>query len=143
MGDARLGRAERQRQLLVVAPPALRVAQDPAGVIDEAQRLLDVAVAVAGLGVVLADHAPQRRPHVFVGRGLGDAQRFVERRLHRRRASARCLTRRVGRAAPPGERTRAATRDAHGTPPAARRCAAAPAGRSASASWDPTSCMVN
>ena len=83
MGDPILGRARSQRELLVVAGPAVRIAQDPARVVDEPQRLLDVAVAVAGLRVVLADHAPQRVAHFLVRRVLRNAQRFVEGGLHR------------------------------------------------------------
>ena len=50
--------------------------------IDEAQRLLDVALAVARLGVVLADQPAQRRAHLLVRGGRRNAQRFVQRCLH-------------------------------------------------------------
>jgi len=77
MSDALLGRARRHRQFVVVAVPAVRVGQDPACMIDEAQRLFHIALPVAGLGVVLADKAAQARPHVLV-RGSGKyAQGFV------------------------------------------------------------------
>ena len=65
--DTLLGRAGRQRELLVVADAALGVGQDAARVIDEAQRFLDIALPVAGLRVVLADEPAQRSAHVLVG----------------------------------------------------------------------------
>ena len=51
--------------------------------IDEAQRFLDVALAVARLRVVLADQPAQRRAHLLVGGGRRNAERFVERGFHR------------------------------------------------------------
>ena len=59
--------------------PSLRMAT---GVIDEAQRLFDVSLAVACLCVVFPDEAAQRRTHFLVARRGEDAQRVVQRRLH-------------------------------------------------------------
>ena len=55
--------------------------------IDEAQRLLDVALAVARLCVVLADQPAQRSAHVLVGGGGRNAERFVQRGFHGRVAT--------------------------------------------------------
>ena len=71
-----------ERELLVVAHAPLRVGQDPARVVDEAQRFLDVALAVARLRVVLADQPAQGGPHVLVGGGGQNPERFVQRCLH-------------------------------------------------------------
>ena len=86
--DLLLGRARRERELLVVARAPVGVGQDAARMIDEAQRLLDVALAVARLRVVLADQPAQRGPHVLVGGGGRDAERFVQRGFHGRGATS-------------------------------------------------------
>src|SRR4029077_5256695 len=88
--DLLLRRAGRDRELLVVAHAARRVAQYAAGMIDEAQRLLDVALAVARLRVVLADHAAQGGPDFLVGGCREDAQGFVESGLHRGTPAGLC-----------------------------------------------------
>src|SRR6478609_8851739 len=72
----------RLRQFVVVSLAPLAVAQYAARVVDEAQRLFDVALAVASLGVVLADESAQRRTHFLVGRRGENAQCVVQRRLH-------------------------------------------------------------
>ena len=87
--DALLGRARGERELLVVACRAVGVGQDAARVIDEAQRFLDVALAVARLGVVLADQPAQGRPHVLFGGGGQDPERFVQRCFHAARVAVR------------------------------------------------------
>ena len=67
---------------MIVALAALGCRQDPAGMIDEAQRFFDVALAVAGFRIVFPDEAAQRRTHFLVARRGEDAQRVVQRRLH-------------------------------------------------------------
>ena len=71
------------RQLAVVTDAPVRIAQYAAGMIDEAQRLFDVALAVTRLRVIFADQPPQRRAHLLVGGGRRDSQRFVKRGSHR------------------------------------------------------------
>src|SRR5947208_15542759 len=71
-----------QRELLIVALATRAVAQYATGMIDEAQRLFDVSLAIARLGIILTDEATQRRPHLFIGGARLDTQRFVERGLH-------------------------------------------------------------
>ena len=68
--DPLLGRAVRDRELLVVADAAIVVAQYAAGMIDEAQGFFDVALPVAGLRVILPDQAAQRGPDLLVRGGL-------------------------------------------------------------------------
>jgi hypothetical protein len=87
--DPLLGRAGRERELVVVARAPVRVRQDPARVVDEAQRFLDVSLPVARLRVVLADEPAQRRAHLLVGGGLRYAQRLVKRGLHARVSESR------------------------------------------------------
>ena len=70
------------RQLAVVADAPVRIAQYAAGMIDEAQRLFDVALAVTRLRVIFSDQPPQRRAHLLVGGGRRDTQRFVKRGSH-------------------------------------------------------------
>ena len=70
------------RQLAVVPDAPVRIAQYAAGMIDEAQRLFDVALAITRLGVILADQPPQRRAHLLVGGGRRNSQRFVKRGSH-------------------------------------------------------------
>src|SRR5439155_27208499 len=77
-----LRRARGQGELVVVALTPDAVAQYAAGMIDEAQRLFDVSLAIARLGVILTDEPAQRRPHLFIGGARLDTQRFVERGLH-------------------------------------------------------------
>jgi hypothetical protein len=81
--DLLLGAARRDRELLVVARAPRRVAQYAAGMIDEAQGLFDISLAVARLRVILADHPPQRRAHFLVRGGGEYAQGFVEGGFHR------------------------------------------------------------
>ena len=45
-------------EFAVVARAPVRIAQDAAGMIDEAQRLFDVALPIAGFRVILADQPP-------------------------------------------------------------------------------------
>ena len=82
--DFRWHRVARSRELPVVTDTAIRIAQYAAGMIDEAQRFLDVALAVARLRVILPDEPSKRRAHLFVGGGWRDTQRFVERSSHLR-----------------------------------------------------------
>src|SRR5436190_2056569 len=59
------------------------VAHYAAAMIDEAQRLFDVGLAIARLRVIFADHAAQRSPDLLVRGGLRYTQRFIQRRSHR------------------------------------------------------------
>ncbi len=80
--NRRRHRLARARQLAVVADPPVRIAQYAAGMIDEAQRLFDVALAITRLRVIFPDQPPQRRAHLLVGGGRRDTQRFVKRGSH-------------------------------------------------------------
>src|SRR5512143_2863845 len=81
--DLLLGGAVGDRELLVVADPPLVVAEYAAGMIDEAEGLFHIALAVASLRVIFPDEPAQRGPDLLVRGGLRYAQRFVERRSHR------------------------------------------------------------
>ena len=78
-----LGRAARDGELLVVADATVVVAQYAAGMIDEAQRLFDVALSVARLRIIFSDQATQRGADFLVRGSRRNAKRFVERRFHR------------------------------------------------------------
>ncbi len=78
------------REVAVVALPPFRIAQDAAGMIDEPQRLFDVALPIARLRVILPDQAPQRRSNLLVRGGWRDSQRFVKRGSHRIRTAGAC-----------------------------------------------------
>ena len=70
-------------ELVIVTLAPLGIAEDATRMIDEAQRFLDVALAIARLRVVLANQSAQRRPHFLVGGSWRNAQRIVERRFPR------------------------------------------------------------
>ncbi len=82
MRDPLLGGAVGHRELLVVANAAIVVAQYATGMIDEAQRLFDIALAVTGLRVIFADQPAQRGPDLLIRGGLRYSQRFVKRCSH-------------------------------------------------------------
>jgi hypothetical protein len=73
---------DRAQQFLVIALASVAVAQYAAGMVDEAQCLFDVPLAVAGLCVIFTDESAQRRTHFLVARRGEDAQRVIQRRLH-------------------------------------------------------------
>ncbi len=85
VGDALLCGAFGERELAVVLGAALGIAQDAARVIDEPQRLLDVALSVARLAVVLADVPAQRSAHFLRGSVLRYPEGFVQGGSHGRR----------------------------------------------------------
>src|SRR5579862_4240875 len=62
--------------------PVVRVAQYATGMIDEPQCFFYVALTVTRLGVVLAYQAAKRCPHILIGCGGGNAERFVQRGFH-------------------------------------------------------------
>ena len=86
MGDLLLGRAVGQREFVVVPVPPVVVAEYAAGMIDEAERLFDVALTVTGLGVILADQPPQRGADLLLRGGRRYSERFVERGAHGQRS---------------------------------------------------------
>ena len=83
--DALLGgRLGRDCELLIVSLALPRVAQYAARVIDEPERLFDIALSVARLRIILADQTAQRRAHLLIRGGLRNSKSFVERCFHGR-----------------------------------------------------------
>ena len=73
MRDALFRRPGRDRELFVVAHAPIMVAQYAAGMIDEPQRLFDVALPVTRLRVIFPDQTAQRGPDFLVRGSRGNA----------------------------------------------------------------------
>ena len=77
-------------QLGIVLGTAGRIAEDMTGVIEEAQRFLDISVTRAGLLIVPPHQPAQRGLDVCIGRCPRKSQCFVQRRFHAGSVVRRC-----------------------------------------------------